>query len=397
LTLRTWAVAAISAACMVAASCTTASVHVAAPLQGTAPASSPSTSPISSPSVAASESPAKPAEPSPKPSGPLNIYAADVAGAMSPVVAGFPERVYVPNTLDGTVTVIDPATYKVIATLDVGGVPHHVTPSWDLRHLYVDNPGSSLLQVLDPKTASLTGDSIRVPAPYNLYFTPDGKSAIVVAEYDHVLEFRDRKTWALQGQVYIQWPGVDHIDFSADGTYLLASCEYSGEVVKVSVAKRAVTANLHVGGSTVDVKIAPDGKVFYVANQGLGGVSVIDPETMQQIQFIATGSGAHGFAVSRDAKFLYVSNRISGTISVVSFASRKVVHTWSVGGSPDMLQVSPDGKELWATNRFGDSVTVASTKDGRVLHVIVVGREPHGLAYFPEPGRHCIGHNGVFR
>jgi YVTN family beta-propeller protein len=68
-----------------------------------------------------------------------------------------------------------------------------------------------------------------------------------------------------------------------------------------------------------------------------------------------------------------------------------------VGGSPDMLQVSPDGKELWATNRFGDSVTVASTKDGRVLHVIVVGREPHGLAYFPQPGRYCIGHNGVFR
>jgi YVTN family beta-propeller protein len=112
---------------------------------------------------------------------------------------------------------------------------------------------------------------------------------------------------------------------------------------------------------------------------------------------IPSGTGAHGFAVSRNGKLLYVSNRLEGSISVISFATRRVVATWSVGGSPDMLQVSPDGTQLWASNRFSDTVSVVSTKTGRLITTITVGRGPHGLTFFPEPGRHSIGHNGVYR
>jgi len=334
--------------------------------------------------------------PQPSPSGPLNLYAADAPGNFSPAVAGVPERVYVPNTLDGTVDVIDPTTYKVIDRIQVGGKPHHITPSWDLRHLYVDNPDADKLNVLDPRTARL-GGIIKVASPYNLYFTPDGQKAIVVAEYDRLIEFRNPQTWRLLKRVSIPWPGVDHMDFSADGSYFLVSCEYSGVVVKVNVKRMAVVRTIQVGGRPIDVKISPDGKVFYVANQGLSGVSVIDPVRMRQIAFIRTGRGAHGFAVSRDTRSLYVANRLSGSISVISFRNRRVVNTWLVGGSPDMLQVSPDGKELWTSNRFGDTVSVFSTSTGRVIHTITVGRGPHGLSYFPQPGRFSLGHNGVYR
>src|SRR5439155_17778668 len=98
------------------------------------------------------------------PGNPANVYAAPASGVFSPAVAGIRERVYVPNTKSGTVSVIDPKTYRVIRTLVVGGVPHHITPSWDLRHLYVDNPGNGLLEEIDPKTARL-GNMIRVPTP----------------------------------------------------------------------------------------------------------------------------------------------------------------------------------------------------------------------------------------
>jgi YVTN family beta-propeller protein len=134
-----------------------------------------------------------------------------------------------------------------------------------------------------------------------------------------------------------------------------------------------------------------------VANQGESGVTVIDPFHLRKLGFIHTGVGAHGFAVSRDTKDLYVSNRIAGTISVISFARRRVVTTWKVGGSPDMLQVSPDGKQLWASNRFGHTVSVISTATGHIVHRIEVGNGPHGLAYFPQPGRFSLGHNGVYR
>ena len=341
-------------------------------------------------------SPASSPIPAPTASVPPNVYANDGLGDFSPAVAGIPERVYVPNTLSGTVSVIDPKTYRVVSTLRVGGEPHHVTPSWDLRHLYVDNPGNDRLGVIDPRSAKLVG-SIAAPSPYNLYFTPDGTKAIVVAEYDQEIQFRNPKTWTVIRTVPIPGSGVDHMDFSADGRFLLVSDEYSGLVVRVSTTGMAVTGTIHVGGRPVDVKVSPDGSVFFVANQGLGGVSVIDPRRMRQIAFIHTGVGAHGMAVSRSGALLYVSNRIAGTISVISFRTRRVVATWRVGGSPDMLQVSPDGKELWASNRFGDTVSVISTVTGRVRHTIVVGSQPHGLSYFPEPGLHSIGHNGVYR
>jgi len=324
------------------------------------------------------------------------VYAADGPTDYGQGVRGIPGRVYVPNTMDGTVDEIDPRTGRIVRRLRVGGQPHHVTPSWDLRHLYVDNPGNDRLQVIDPRTGRIT-HSIRVASPYNLYFTPDGTKAIVVAEYDRLIQFRDPHTWKLIKQVSIPWPGVDHLDFSADGSYLLVSCEYSGMVVRVSTRTMAITGTVQVGGRPIDVKVSPDGRVFYVANQGLSGVSVIDPARLRQVSFIPTGVGAHGFAVSRNGRFLYVSNRIEGSISVISFQTRKQIAKWRVGGSPDMLQVSPDGSQLWASNRFTDTISVISTNTGRLLSTIRVGNGPHGLAYFPQPGRYSVGHNGVYR
>jgi YVTN family beta-propeller protein len=239
----------------------------------------------------------------------------------------------------------------------------------------------------------------RIPLadPYNLYFTPDGTRAIVVAERLHRLDFRDPNTWQLLKSVAIPWFGVDHLDFTADGRYLLASTEYSGVLVKVDIQKLEIAGTLRVGGLPIDVRLSPDGSVFYVANQGRSGVSIVDPVSMTEVGFIHTGRGAHGLQISRDTKYLYVSNRYEGSISLVDFATRQVAATWHIGGSPDMLQVSPDGSQLWASGRFDGSVYVVDTTSGRMTHRIRVGGEPHGLCYFPNVGRFSLGHNGVYR
>jgi YVTN family beta-propeller protein len=343
-----------------------------------------------------------PAEGDKKPSGENatenNVYSATTATTVSKAVADLPERVYVPNVGDATVDVIDPKTFKIVDHYAVGEMPHHVTPSWDMKKLYVNNEGSSSLTVIDPKTGEPSG-AVLVPYPYNLYFTPDGKTAIVVVERLQTLEFRDPKTWELKGSVYIPSPGVDHMDFSADGSYLLASSEWGGVVTKVDVKEMKITGQLEVGGNPVDVKISPDGSVFYVANQGqgYGGVHVIDPKTMKQIAFIPTGAGAHGLYPSRDAKSLYVANRLAGTISVIDFATRKVTDTWEVGGSPDMFQLSPDGTQLWYADRYNGTISVVDTRTGKLIRRIPVGYYPHGIIYFPNVGRFSLGHNGVYR
>ncbi|HYT29401.1 MAG TPA: beta-propeller fold lactonase family protein [Actinomycetota bacterium] len=334
------------------------------------------------------------------PSGsPGNVYAAIVGPALSPAVAGDPQYVYVPNGIPGTVEVIDPRTFRIVRRITLGyrTFPEHVTPSWNLKWLYVDTSAASELGVIDPRTGKLVRTIHGIEHPYNLYFTLDGSAAIDVAEYYDRLEFMNPTTWALIKSVPMPCSGPDHLDFSADGSYLMIGCEFDGTVVKVDVHAMKVVGMVHVGGLPVDVKLSPDASAFYVANQGSGGVSIVDPVSMKVVKFLRTGRGAHGMALSRDTTKLYVTNRLAGTISVIDFASRRVVHTWTVGGSPDMVQISADGSQLWESNRYGTTVTVVSTADGHVIRQIEVGRDPHGLAFFPQPGRFCLGHNGVYR
>jgi len=319
-----------------------------------------------------------------------------MATQIPPELAGIPQRVYVPNEVSDSVDVIDPSTGKVVGHFPVGREPQHITPSWDMTRLYVNNTASDSLTVIDPQSGKPV-QTIPVPDPYNLYFTPDGTKAIVVAERYNRLDFRDPKTWQLIKSVPIPWSGVDHMDFSADGSYLMASTEYSGFVVKVDTRTMSYLGEVRVGGLPIDVRLAPDGSVFYVANQGRHGVSVIDPGAMKEVEFIPTGRGAHGLQISRNTKSLYVSNRLEGTISVIDLATRVVRAKWAVGGSPDMMQISPDGRQLWASNRFHGMVTIVDTATGQVLQKIKTGTNPHGIAYFPQPGHISIGHNGVYR
>ncbi len=332
--------------------------------------------------------------------GPTNIYKAITSKTLAPQVRNDPEYVYVPNGVPGTVEVIDPSTFKVVRRISFGyhSYPEHVTPSYDLRWLYADVDASNALAQIDPRTGKLVRLIHGITRPYNLYFTPDGKRAIDVAEADNTLIFMDPHSWKPIKSVMMPCNGSDHADFGPPGSsYLLISCEYDGNIIKVDWQKMKVLKVLNVGGMPIDVKLTPNGKRFLVANQGLGGVSIIDPTTMKQSGFIPTAQGAHGMALSRDTTHMYVTDRLAGEISRIDLSTLKVDATWNVGGSPDMAQVSPDGSQLWVTNRFGTTVSVISTKTGKVLHHIEVGPDPHGLTYFPEPGRFSLGHNGVYR
>ena len=195
--------------------------------------------------------------------------------------------------------------------------------------------------------------------------------------------------------------GVDHMDFSADGTYLIASCEFAGAVIKVDVASQSVVGSLKLrsGGMPQDVKLSPDGKTFYVADQVAGGVYLIDAASFKVDDFLPTGKGAHGLYVSRDSKVLYVSNRREGSVSLVNLAKQKVADTWRIpgGGSPDMGGLSADGKVLWLAGRYNAVVYAIDAGDGHLLAKIPVGRGPHGLCVYPQPGRYSLGHTGVFR
>ena len=368
---------------------------------GTSPAATtpPSEEPSSTPERTASPTAAPTA--TPEPIG--GVYAGTTGGELAPAVADLPHRVYVPNELSNDVAVIDPETLTVVGRFQAGAAPEHISPDWDLSTLYVSNMNGATLTVIDPLTEQPT-DTMNVPFPYNLFFTPDGSKAIVVADYlgmdmvaDNGLYFYDRETWELIKFVQVPWPGVNHLDFSPDGSYLLVSCESAGAVVKIDVNAMTIVGSVDLGGSPLDVRLAPAGDVFFVANQGTHGVDVVDAETLTHVDHIPTGQGAHAFAFSRDVSRLFVTNRHQGTISVIDTATRELVDTWTIGGSPDMATVSPDGSQLWISNRFHGTVTVLNPASGEVLGVIETGGNPHGLTYWPQPGTISLGHNGNMR
>jgi YVTN family beta-propeller protein len=340
----------------------------------------------------------------PPPIDPRDVYAAGRPGNMSPAVKGFPDRVYVPNSGSNTVDVIDPHTFKIIDHFDVGKQPQHVVPSWDLKTLWVLNDLGDSLTKIDPTTGH-KGETVPVIDPYNMYYTPDGKYAIIVAEAKRRLDFRDPQTMKLVESVPVNCRGVDHMDFSVNGRYLVASCEFSAELIKVDVPTRKVVGRLKLLGKTKDApmpqdtRIAPDGSVFFVADMMSNGVFIIDGETMKDVGFIPTGKGTHGLYFSRDSKRLYVSNRGEGSVSVVDVATRKVSTKWQIpgGGSPDMGGVSADDKVLWLSGRYNAEVYAFDTTDGHLLARIPVGKGPHGLCVYPQPGRYSLGHTGVLR
>lgn len=366
-----------------------------------------------------------------------NLYSETGAGMLSTEVREDLERIYVPNLRSRNVSVIDPQTMKVVDTLKVGRAPQHIVPSWDLRTLWVTNNAErrndGSLTPINPRTGK-PGTNVKVEDPYNLYFTPDGKSAIVVAEAKHRLDFRDPKTFELQYAVEApQCGGINHGEFSIDGKTAFFTCEFEGSLVRIDLEARKATDYLKLSmpttrlrknskvfdpldteicttkkGMPQDIRIAPDGKTLFVADMAADGVHLVDVASFKEVGFITVGVATHGLYPSRDGKSLYAINRGThaihgqkngaGSVSVIDFATRKVTVNWPVpgGGSPDMGNVSNDGRWLWLSGRFDDEVYRFDTSSGEVRK-IKVGMEPHGLVVWPLPGRYSLGHTGNLR
>jgi YVTN family beta-propeller protein len=340
----------------------------------------------------------------------VNVYLATGAGALSPAAAAAKPLVYVPNTLSDSVTVIDPATHTVVRTFRTGKLPQHVVPSYDMHRLWVTNDMDDSLTAVDPTTGA-DGQRVYVSDPYNLYFTPDGKLAMVVAEAQHRFDLRDPATMKLVQSVHVDCAGLDHVDFTADDRYAIGTCEFSGELVKFDLAARKPVGYLKFqrGAMPQDIRLSPDGRVMYVADMMAGGAHVIDPVAFKEVAFIKMGQGTHGIVVGRGGYPFYFANRGwdtlrggrhgPGSITVLDPISQKILATWPIpgGGSPDMGGLSADGKELWVSGRYDNEVYAINTADGSLIARIAVGVQPHGLCVWPQPGRFSLGHTGNMR
>jgi YVTN family beta-propeller protein len=367
--------------------------------------------------------------PSPAPTaspGVAKVYAGAAAGMLSETAKKARSLVYVPNTAANTVQVIDPTTFEVIATYPTSSEPHHVVPSWDLKTLWVNDTVGNDLVPIDPTTGK-PGTRVHVEDPYNLYFSPGGTHALVMAERLRRIDVLNPRTMALERSLPVPCYGVNHADYSADLALFVASCEFSGQllvidrevtkVIKVIDLNGTLTpaatsvhdarhgggvkSQLRPGASAMpqDVRLTPDGTRFLVADMLRNGIWVVNAKTLGIERFIPTGAGTHGIYPDRAGRRIFVSNRDQGSVSVLDASSLAIKATWSIpgGGSPDMGGVTADGLRLWLSGRYHSEVYVFDTTTGALVKRIKVNAGPHGLLVWPQPGSFSLGHTGNTR
>jgi YVTN family beta-propeller protein len=344
-----------------------------------------------------------------------NIYAADTPNNFSDAVKGDAALIYVPNTLSNTVQIYDQKTYKLVRRVKVGKEPQHVVPAYDLKTLYANSDKGNSLTPFDAKTGK-PKPKINLLDPYNLYFTPNGKYAVVMQERMKQIAFADPHTFKIIKTLKTNCAGVNHADWTADGNYFVASCEFSGTIIEVDTAKMKIVHSQFIpdskakhssshhdglpnlGPQPQDVKISPDGKTFYIADMMSDGIWAMSAP-WGKLTYIQTGFGAHGLYVTRDAKNLVITNRDESSISILDFSTNKIIHKYKIPGnaSPDMGGITADGKAFWVSGRYDNAIYEISLNDGHLIKKIKTDKGPHGLAVWPQPGRYSLGHTGIMR
>jgi DNA-binding beta-propeller fold protein YncE len=330
------------------------------------------------------------------------VYAATRPGLVSARLRHEPAYLYVPNSYGAPITtVISQRTHRVVRVLRTGALSQHVTPSYDLRRLYVEASAANRIDEIDPHTARIV-HRYHVDRPYNLYFTPDGRYAVVMDEEHQRINFTDPRTFRVHRSVTDpSCSGPNHADFSANGRFFLVTCEFSGSLLRVSTLGQRVTGRLDLGPGSKpqDVRLAPDGRSFYVADMGRDQLDQIPWNRLRVARRVPTPAMPHGLYPSRDERSLYISDRMAGKVSVFSFARHRIVDTWPIpgGGTPDMGGISADGKTLWLSGRSTGYVYGWDTRTGRLIARIYVGGSPHGILVWPQPGRYSLGHTGNLR
>lgn len=316
-----------------------------------------------------------------------------VVVVMAAVLAGPPwaqastAPIFVLNSLDATISVIDPASQVEVKRLDTGKEPHHVYLSPDERSLLVGNAGGNSITFIDPRTAQVQSTLTGIIDPYQLQFSPDMRWFVTAANRrNHVDIFRVERPAAGGFDLKLArrisaGDTPSHIMIDSKSTVAYVSLQDSDGLIAIDLATQAQRWKVAVGKTPADVFLTPDDRTLLV---GLTGDSVVEAYDVSQapprlIKRIRTGAGAHAFRAWGDQRHLLVSNRVANTISRIDMQTLEVVDTYPAPGGPDCMDLSADRKTLMVTSRWARKLSFIDVATRTVVRQINVGRSPHGV------------------
>ncbi|POR09145.1 hypothetical protein BV908_16790 [Diaphorobacter sp. LR2014-1] len=297
------------------------------------------------------------------------------AGASEPPV-------FVLNSLQADISVIDPATWTEIGRIATGKEPHHLYLTPDEKSLIVANALGDSLTFVDPATAQVQRTVRGIVDPYHLRFSPDMKWLVTAANrLNHVDFYRwDGKELTLVQRVSTG-KTPSHLWIDAGSRTVYSTMQDSDELVAIDISTQKVKWRTKTGAMPADVYGSPDGKHLFVGLTGSDSVEVFDiaGEQPRSVQRIKTGDGAHAFRAAGDGRHLFVSNRVANTISKIDMQALRVVDGYPAPGGPDCMDVSADGRWLYVSARWARKMLVIDTVERKVARAVQVGKSPHGV------------------
>jgi len=290
--------------------------------------------------------------------------------------------VFVLNSLDADISVIDPATWTETTRISTGKEPHHMYLTPDDKSLVIANALGDSLTFVDPKTAQVQRVVRGIVDPYHLRFSPDMKWLVTAANrLNHVDFYRwDGKDLTLVERVSTG-KTPSHLWIDSQSRTVYSSMQDSDELVAIDVATRKIKWRIKTGPMPADIYGSPDGRFLFVGLTGGDSVEVFDISGAEprSVQRIKTGAGAHAFRSAGDGRHIFVSNRVANTISKIDMVDKKVVDVYPAPGGPDCMDVSPDGRWIYVSARWARKLLVIDTKERKVVQKVNVGKSPHGV------------------
>ena len=290
--------------------------------------------------------------------------------------------VFVLNSLDGTVSVIDPVSWTEKERIPTGKEPHHLYLTPDEKSVIVANALSDSLTFIDPRTAKVQRTVLDILDPYHLRFSPDMKWFVTAANrLDHIDIYR----WDGQNASLVKRIATgktpSHLWIDSKSATVWSTMQDSNELVAIDLISQSLTSRIRVGEMPADIFGTPDGKHLLIGLTGSDGVEVYDISSGMPkfVKKIKTGKGAHAFRALGDRKHVLVSNRVANTISQIDYTTFEVVAKFPAPSGPDCMDVSADGKLIMVTSRWAKKLTLIDIAHKSVVRQVNVGKSPHGV------------------
>jgi len=322
-------------------------------------------------------------------------------------------RIVQNNSAGDSVSIIDPATNKVVGEIKGIEAPHGVTVAKDGSRIYVTSEGDDTLVVVDGKTLQETK---RIPlsgVPNLVQLTPDGRQLYVsiTLTWNDLSAFPEIKAAPSGGIDVIDAAsltkvktipikgGIHDLNISPDGKYLVAGGARGakpptnlGNVIDTQTNEIAWTFSLNPAPSPMAISAKPDGSTdkIYAQNGRDNGFAVVDFATHAVTSFVkfpdippaqqnpfGPPSPSHGLGITSDQKTLVANSNLNSTLYKYSLPDLKLLGSAQLSGKgAEWLTITPDDKTVYVANAQSSNVSVVDIASMKEVAVIPVGALP---------------------